>query len=127
MPKLASASVPPAFQDLINSLPSIHKDDVPTTAAEFDWALHPGGSTVITGIQEVMNLTPEHLQASYEIYMEYGNSSSATIMSVMNRLRSSGEGRENVVALAFGPGISLEMMILKRSGARPNLPVEDVD
>ena len=127
MPKLASASVPHAFQDLIGSLPSIHKDRILPIATDFDWALHPGGSTVITGIQQAMNLTPAHLQASYEIYVEYGNSSSATIMSVMNRLRNSGEGRENVVALAFGPGISLEMMVLKRPGALPSLAVEDVD
>ena len=127
MPKLAAASVPIAFEDMIDSLPSIHKSCAPTTATDFDWALHPGGSTVISGIQEAMHLTPEHLRASYEIYMEYGNSSSATIMSVMNRLRSSGEGRENVVALAFGPGISLEMMMLKRPGVVPSIPVEDVD
>ena len=60
-----------------------------------------------------MNLTPEHLRASYEIYMKYGNSSSATILSVLNKLRES-EGKENVVACAFGPGIALEMMLLRR-------------
>ena len=33
----------------------------------------------------------------------------------MNQLRNMGEGKENVVACAFGPGIALEMMILKRN------------
>lgn len=61
-----------------------------------------------------MNLTPEHLRASYEIYMNCGNSSSATIISVMDKLRKMGEGRENVIACAFGPGIALEMMVLRR-------------
>ena len=76
-----------------------------------------------------MDLTPEHLRASYEIYMEYGNSSSATIMSVMNRLRESKAGREDVVACAFGPGISLEMMVLKRrtTTALQDLPREALD
>lgn len=74
-----------------------------------------------------MNLTPEHLRASYEIYMEFGNSSSATIMSVMNRLRKSEEGREDVVAAAFGPGITLEMMILKRKTRLQSLPIEGLD
>ena len=73
-----------------------------------------------------MNLTPEHMRASYEVYMEYGNSSSATIMSVMDRLRKS-EGREDVIASAFGPGISLEMMILKRRDQILELPSEPVD
>ena len=74
-----------------------------------------------------MELTPEHLQASYEIYMNYGNSSSATIMSVMNRLREIDEGQENVIACAFGPGISLEMMALRRPKKFNGLPTEDVD
>ena len=125
---LAAASVQPAFQDLLNSLPRYHKQNLPTTAADFDWALHPGGLTVLTGVEAAMNLTPEHLRASYEIYMENGNSSSATIMSVMNRLRKNEGGRENVVACAFGPGIIIEMMIMKRPGlAMVNLPTEDLD
>ena len=125
---LAAASVQPAFQDLLNSLPRYHKQNLPTVAADFDWALHPGGLTVLTGVEAAMNLTPEHLRASYEIYMENGNSSSATIMSVMNRLRRDEGGRENVVACAFGPGIIIEMMIMKRPGlAMAHLPTEDLD
>ncbi|MCJ1378984.1 hypothetical protein MMC17_002083 [Xylographa soralifera] len=128
VPMLAAASVQPAFQDLLNSLPRYHKHNLPTTAADFDWALHPGGLTVLTGVEAAMNLTPEHLRASYEIYMENGNSSSATIMSVMNRLRRDEGGRENVVACAFGPGIIIEMMIMKRpSLAMVDLPTEDLD
>ena len=114
---MASASVSPAFHDLINSLPRYHKANFPSKAADFDWALHPGGLTVITGVEQAMNLTPEHLRASYEVYVEHGNSSSATIMSVMDKLRRLEGGREDVVACAFGPGIILELMVMKR----PNL------
>ena len=115
VPALAAAAVPPTFESLIGSIPSLQTSIAkPITATDFDWALHPGGSTIITGVQSVMNLTEDHLRASYEIYMNYGNSSSATIMAVMNRLRNMGEGKENVIACAFGPGIALEMMILKR-------------
>ena len=75
-----------------------------------------------------MNLTQEHLRASYEIYVKYGNSSSATIMAVMDKLRNMGEGKEHVVACAFGPGIALEMMILRRPKNSVNgLLNEDVD
>ncbi|KAL9115042.1 MAG: hypothetical protein Q9187_007368 [Circinaria calcarea] len=127
VPKLAAASVAPAFEDLIKSLPHLRNGEIPRKAQDFDWALHPGGSTIITGVQQAMNLTPEHLRASYEIYMEFGNSSSATIMSVMNRSRNLEEVRENVVAAAFGPGITLEMMILKRKTGLQSLPVEGLD
>lgn len=128
VPSMASAAVSPAFQDLVKALPSLHQHGKLPTAADFDWALHPGGSTIITGVEQALNLTQDHLRASYEIYVNYGNSSSATIMSVMDKLRNLGDGREHVVACAFGPGISLEMMILRRSKSKiDELPTEDVD
>lgn len=128
VPSMASAAVSPAFQNLIRSLPEFQKNGKIPTAADFDWALHPGGSTIITGVEQAMNLTQDHLRASYEIYVKYGNSSSATIMAVMDKLRNMGEGRENVVACAFGPGISLEMMVLRRpKGVVDGLLTEDLD
>ena len=127
VPSLASASVPDAFRDLVNSIPSLSKDYSTPSAAHFDWALHPGGSTIITGIQQAMNLTEDHLRASYEVYVEHGNSSSATIMSVMDNMRKNGQSRENIVACAFGPGIILELMVLRRGSPVDSLPTEDLD
>ena len=111
---MTAAAVSPAFQDLVKSIPALHPNGKIPAASDFDWALHPGGSSIITGVEQAMNLTVDHLRASYEIYVSCGNSSSASIMAVMDRLRSMGEGRENVVACAFGPGIALEMMILRK-------------
>ena len=127
VPIVAAAAVHPAFQALLESLPELSGGGKTPSATEFDWALHPGGSSIIAGVEKVMELTPEHLQASYEIYMNYGNSSSATIMSVMNRLREIDQGQEKVIACAFGPGISLEMMALTRPTKYNGLPAEDVD
>ena len=128
VPALAAAAVTPSFQDLVKSIPALRMNGNSPAASDFDWALHPGGSTIITGVEQAMNLTVEHLRASYEIYMTYGNSSSATIMAVMDRLRNLGGGREKVVACAFGPGISLEMMILRRPKPTiDGLLTEDVD
>lgn len=125
---MAAAAVSPAFQDLSQSIPALLSNGKPPTASDFDWALHPGGSTIITGVEQAMNLTVDHLRASYEIYVNCGNSSSASIMAVMNQLRNMGEGREHVVACAFGPGIALEMMILRRPKSTLNgLLSEEVD
>lgn len=101
------------FDDLVGSIPEL-VDQGKFKASEYDWALHPGGSTIITGIEKAMHLTPEHLRASYEIYITHGNSSSATIFSVMNRLLE-GETTDHIVGCAFGPGIAVEMMLFKRS------------
>ncbi|KAI9876001.1 MAG: hypothetical protein M1830_007576 [Pleopsidium flavum] len=126
VPELAASSVPPIFEKLVRSVPELAKRNN-TSPSNFDWALHPGGSTIITGVEEVMDLTPEFFRASYDIYINHGNSSSATIFSVMNRLREMGEGKEYVVGCAFGPGISVEMAMLRRRRGIEGLPTEALD
>ena len=115
--------VNPGFNELVDSIPQLHRDGKILSATDFDWALHPGGSLIITGVQSAMCLEEHHLRASYEIYMEHGNSSSATIISVMDRLRQPRHakvGKDNVVACAFGPGINMEFMALKRGNRTTN-------
>ena len=114
VPSFTSACVAPAFQALLASVPSLHRDGSQPRSTDFDWALHPGGSTILSGVQQAMGLSEEQLMASYHTYVEHGNSSSATIMSVMDRMRRSESKKEDVIACAFGPGINLEMMALKR-------------
>lgn len=63
------------------------------------------------------------MRASYDTYINHGNSSSATIISVMDRMRHKdmdamapgGKVKDFVVGCAFGPGIAVEMCILKRN------------
>ncbi len=62
-----------------------------------------------------MNLTESSLRASYEIYTTHGNSSSATFLSILHRLLSTGGGKNHVVGCAFGPGISIEMILFKKN------------
>lgn len=94
--------------------------------------MHPGGATILTGAERAMGISPEHMRASYDTYIRHGNSSSATIFSVMNRLRDAdmdgmapgGRVKEFVVGCAFGPGITVEMCMLKRNlgfGRRPGI------
>ena len=112
VPKLTTAAVPAMFEDLVSTIPEL-VDASKFKASDYDWALHPGGATVITGVQKSMHLTEDHLRASYEVYMAHGNSSSATFFSVMKQLLS-GPTTEHIMGCAFGPGISVEMMAFKR-------------
>lgn len=82
--------------------------------ADFDWALHPGGIAIIEGVKSSMCLSKEQLRATHEIYRTRGNSSSPTVLAVLDMLRSMGSGREHVVAASFGPGLSIEMAMLRR-------------
>lgn len=123
VPKLAAAAVAPTFNDLISTLPQLPPNY--RSAADFDWALHPGGATILSGVERAMSISPEHMRASYDTYIRHGNSSSATILSVMDRLRQkdmdqiapNGKVKDFVVGCAFGPGISIEMCMLKRNMA----------
>lgn len=124
VPQLAQSAIRPSYDALLDSLPppplGPPRDNLPS---DFDWAMHPGGATILTGAEKAMGITPEHMRASYDTYMRHGNSSSATIFGVLDRLRSKemdalapgGSGpKEHVVGCAFGPGIAVEMCMLRR-------------
>lgn len=113
--------MPTTFDNLMRTLPNLPPNY--RKPADFDWALHPGGATILQGVESVMNITAEHQRASYDTYMKHGNSSSATIFSVLNRLRHKemdalapgGKVKDFVVSCAFGPGVTIEMVMLKRN------------
>lgn len=115
-----ASMIEPSFNKLMESLP-----DLPQTCknpSDFDWAMHPGDMAILKGTETVMGVSSEHLRASYATYEQFGNSSSASIFSIMDRLRTmemnsmvqSSRIRDHVVGCAFGPGISIEMCMLKR-------------
>ncbi|TRX94261.1 hypothetical protein FHL15_004728 [Xylaria flabelliformis] len=122
VPKLTEQVLEPAFADLMATvgpnLPETYQ-----TAPDFDWAMHPGGLTILTNAERTLKISAEHMRASYHRYMQHGNSSSATIFSVIDHLRSKemdsyapdGRVKEYVVGCAFGPGIAVEMCMLKRN------------
>ncbi|PFH57068.1 hypothetical protein XA68_15571 [Ophiocordyceps unilateralis] len=121
VPQLTKLAICPSFERLKASLP--HLPSHIGQARDFDWALHPGGAAILSGAEEALGISGNHLRASYDVYIRHGNSSSATIFSVLDRLRSrdmdrlapDGGRRQHVVACAFGPGIAVEMCMLKRN------------
>ncbi len=61
-----------------------------------------------------MGLHEGQLRASFDVYKNHGNSSSPTVLIVLDQLRKMGEGRDEVMACSFGPGMTIEMAMLKR-------------
>jgi type III polyketide synthase len=127
VPSLTAFELPSAFERLLSLTRNVIPDEL-TKAEHFDWALHPGGATIMTGTEKAMQISPEALRASYDTYMNHGNSSSATVISVLDRLRSremdgyaleDKTGRSTpkkyIVSAAFGPGVCVEMAMLKRN------------
>ncbi|TLS27728.1 hypothetical protein PpBr36_00311 [Pyricularia pennisetigena] len=121
VPKLTTSVLESSFASLMASLPPLPPNY--SKASDFDWAMHPGGATILTGAEKAMGITPEHMRASYSTYMNHGNSSSATIFSVLDCLRQKDmdaltpggrEPADYVVGCAFGPGITVETCMLRR-------------
>jgi type III polyketide synthase len=116
VPGTAINAIMPMFDQLRNNSNTTHPFASPTRskASNFDWAIHPGGATILQGARQALHLTDDHIRASLEVYQNYGNSSSPTVLIVLDKLRQMGEGRENVVATSFGPGLTIEMCMMKR-------------
>jgi predicted naringenin-chalcone synthase len=87
--------------------------------AEFDldvdrigsWAVHPGGPRILSAFGEATGFARDRLRVSYETLAEYGNMSSPTILFIIDRLRQIRAPRP-IVALAFGPGLAVESVLL---------------
>ena len=79
------------------------------------WALHPGGRAIIDALQSGLQLTDEQTEPSRAVLRQYGNMSSASILFVLKELFSRTRLRRDewLCAIAFGPGLSMEMAFLK--------------
>lgn len=123
-------AIPPMFNMLCDSFDASHKYNAPKEVrpAHCDWALHPGGAAILQGAQEALDLSADHLRASLDIYKSHGNSSSPTVLIVLDQLRRMGRGRDDVVATSFGPGLTIEMCMMRRCrGLKPEGPRKTVD
>ena len=77
------------------------------------WALHPGGPRVLDALERSLGLAPGLTVASREILRDHGNMSSATILFILRRLLDThGEAALPLMALAFGPGLAGEALLL---------------
>ncbi len=79
------------------------------------WAVHPGGKSIIDKVAASLELTPEQVLPSRHILKKYGNMSSATILFVLKEtlLQAATEDFDKVCAIAFGPGLTVEMALLQ--------------
>lgn len=79
------------------------------------WAVHPGGPRVLDVVANRLELPGAELSTSRHVLASHGNCSSATMLLVLEELwdRSLCEHGEFVVALTFGPGLTLCAALLQ--------------
>jgi chalcone synthase len=85
------------------------------------WIAHPGGPAILDQVEQKLALKPEKLQATRHVLSEYGNMSSACVLFIMDEMRkksaedgfkTTGEGLEWGVLFGFGPGLTVETVVL---------------
>ncbi|KAJ7727386.1 type Iii polyketide Synthase [Mycena metata] len=114
IPSLTAPCTPLLYDTLLKTLPNKSAmRTLPSEPKDFDWAVHPGGAAILSAIQNVMKIEKDHMKASWEVYENHGNTSSVTVLSVLDTLRRQ-PGREWVMSVAFGPGVAAEGSLLRR-------------
>jgi predicted naringenin-chalcone synthase len=78
------------------------------------WAIHPGGRAIVDRLAELFELAPEQVAPTFDVLRRYGNMSSPTILFVLAELRerlrrAADDEAVSAVAIAFGPGLVVEM------------------
>ena len=71
--------------------------------------MHPGGPRILDVVRDELGLTEEQMATSRRVLAEHGNCSSATVLLVLEELA---DVDGPVVAMAFGPGLTLYAALL---------------
>lgn len=98
------------------------------------YALHPGGRRILEVIEQQLGITAHDDRHAYEVLRQNGNMSSATVLFVLKEIwneLATGEAdvdpeRPNILSCAFGPGLTLESMVLEAVVAEPEYATSEL-
>lgn len=98
-----------AFVDGLLAKQGLRRNDVTF------WGIHPGSTKVVDYVQAQLGLSDAQVEHSHYVLHEYGNMSSPTILFVLDRIQQCGQpsAGDYGVLLAFGPGLTMEGMLLQ--------------
>ncbi|CAM8894236.1 unnamed protein product [Rhodiola kirilowii] len=91
------------------------------------WIAHPGGPAILDQVEIKLGLKDEKLKSTRQVLSEYGNMSSACVLFIMDEMRrksleegkaTTGEGLEWGVLFGFGPGLTVETVVLHSVAAQ---------
>lgn len=105
VPKIIEKDAP-AFIDTLIS---------PEDYQKYTWAIHPGGKSIVQALERVCQLNEKQTSASWHVLENHGNMSSATFLFVLNKLAQEVEKHPKIIGLGFGPGLSIEGILLTHS------------
>ena len=105
--------------ELLNRyLPDFLGSDLLAKKENMHWAVHPGGRKIIDDFCKTLDIDKTQLKHSYNTLENFGNMSSPTILFVLKSIIETEKSKKNIFAAAFGPGLSIETVLLKPSTNR---------
>jgi predicted naringenin-chalcone synthase len=83
------------------------------------FAVHPGGKKILEAAENGLEICACKNSFAHQVLAEYGNMSSATILFVLQKIlaEKSDQSTQNILSFAFGPGLTVESMILQKQFA----------
>src|SRR3989339_1402306 len=108
LPRIILERAVPALEKMLDEL-GIKKEEIK------HWALHPGGRAILDSLQKGLELTDEETKPSRDVLKNFGNMSSASILFVLKEILQTRAIKKNDLccAVAFGPGLTMEVALLK--------------
>lgn len=108
IPQLLKTGIAPLLKNALRS-GGHHKSEITR------WAIHPGGKKILETIANELQLTEDDLHYSFNILRNCGNMSSPTILFVLKDIMDEHDTcGEKIFAAAFGPGLTMETLILEQ-------------
>lgn len=116
-----TSEVPSVIQQGIGQMLSRLLETSGLTIGDIDsYAMHPGGRRILEVIEGQLGLDNADNRYAYEVLRQFGNMSSATVLFVlkaiwedMEHVTPADKQTFNILSCAFGPGLTLESMILE--------------
>lgn len=109
VPKLVRGGIRPMADRLLERLGL-------TLAGIHYFAIHPGGRRILEACEEALGISRDDNRFAYAVLENHGNMSSPTVAFVLREIHAQLERRDrgkNVLSFAFGPGLTLESMLLR--------------
>lgn len=109
VPNLIKSGITKLTADLLKNL------DLASNEIDF-YAIHPGGKKILESIEAELNIDKSKNRFAHQVLREYGNMSSPTVLFVLKEIMKElkyPDHEKNILSFAFGPGLTMESMLLK--------------
>lgn len=115
IPRHVSGSVARLVELLLQEATAVDMNE------EVFWVVHPGGRGILDRIESELGLEAKKLAASRAVMRQYGNTRCSSVILVLEEmrrmseqlgLRTAGEGLDWGLLVGYGPGITVEAILL---------------